>query len=296
MKSSLGEVFDLVKEVDIFDSKDEANLRLMARPELGVTFTKLHCWRLTQFSKAVFMDADTLVLQNSDELFDREELSAAPDIGWPDCFNSGVFVYRPNNDTYEALIQMALTQGSFDGGDQGILNQYFSDWATKDISKHLPFIYNMTSSVAYTYSPAYQRFGSSVKIVHFLGGVKPWATYYNPSTQSAESTGQYASEHLAKWWSVFLSNVHPKLSSEMTGLAGQLAELSIVEGQVVSGGPSDSRARQTAWETGQIDYMGQDAFSNIQKKLDEAMTQPQAAASVAAPEAPAAPTEQPPQV
>ena len=39
---------------------------------------QINCWKLTQFSKAVFLDADTLVLKNSDELFEREEFSAAP--------------------------------------------------------------------------------------------------------------------------------------------------------------------------------------------------------------------------
>lgn len=43
------------------------------------------------------------------------------------------------------------------GGDQGLLNIYFKDWAFKDISKHLPFIYNMTSSVSYSYLPAYRQ-------------------------------------------------------------------------------------------------------------------------------------------
>lgn len=52
---------------------------------------------------------------NIDELFEREELSAAPDVGWPDCFNSGVFVFRPSNATYASLLQFALTTGSFDG-------------------------------------------------------------------------------------------------------------------------------------------------------------------------------------
>jgi glycogenin glucosyltransferase len=59
------------------------------------------------------------VIRHCDELFDREELSAAPDAGWPDCFNSGVFVYRPSENTFKALMQMANEQGSFDGGDQG---------------------------------------------------------------------------------------------------------------------------------------------------------------------------------
>lgn len=55
------------------------------------------------------------VLSNVDELFEREELSAAPDPGWPDCFNSGVFVFRPSNETHEKLLQFCSENGSFDG-------------------------------------------------------------------------------------------------------------------------------------------------------------------------------------
>jgi len=53
--------FDALVHVDILDSQDAANLQLLGRPELGLTFTKLQCWRLTHYSKCVFMDADTLV-------------------------------------------------------------------------------------------------------------------------------------------------------------------------------------------------------------------------------------------
>lgn len=52
--------FDHVICVNILDSKDAAHLALLKRPELGITFTKLHCWNLTQYSKCVFMDADTM--------------------------------------------------------------------------------------------------------------------------------------------------------------------------------------------------------------------------------------------
>ncbi|XP_010132718.1 PREDICTED: glycogenin-1-like, partial [Buceros rhinoceros silvestris] len=115
MRRVLEKVFDEVVLVNVLDSGDSAHLALMKRPELGVTLTKLHCWELTQFSKCVFMDADTMVLSNIDELFEREELSAAPDPGWPDCFNSGVFVYRPSIETYNQLLQFATEKGSFDG-------------------------------------------------------------------------------------------------------------------------------------------------------------------------------------
>ena len=59
--------------------------------------------------------SDAQVIENIDELFDREEFSAAPDAGWPDCFNSGVFVFRPSLETYRTLLQFAVSHGSFDG-------------------------------------------------------------------------------------------------------------------------------------------------------------------------------------
>ena len=97
------------------------------------------------------------MVRNSDDLFERSEFSAAPDAGWPDCFNSGVFVFAPSVDTFNKLMTHAATQGSFDGGDQGLLNTFFGNWATQDISKHLPFLYNMCATATYTYQPAFKQ-------------------------------------------------------------------------------------------------------------------------------------------
>ncbi|XP_063999081.1 glycogenin-2 isoform X3 [Pogoniulus pusillus] len=216
MRSVLHSVFDEVVEVDTLDSADSVRLTLMQRPELGVTFTKLHCWTLTHYSKCVFMDADTLVLCNVDELFDREEFSAAPDSGWPDCFNSGVFVFRPSLKTYNLLLQFAAEHGSFDGGDQGLLNSFFSNWATADIGKHLPFLYNLSSSAVYTYIPAFNHFGRDAKVVHFLGATKPWNYRYNLQTkrvmQDGTTTGSFHQlSFLALWWNIYSASVWPLL-------------------------------------------------------------------------------------
>lgn len=62
---SLQNVFDEVIVVDLMDSGDDAHLSLLGRPELGITFTKIHCWTLTQYTKCVFLDADTLVSPRS---------------------------------------------------------------------------------------------------------------------------------------------------------------------------------------------------------------------------------------
>lgn len=126
LQQQLREVFDHVELVDVLDSGDSTNLELLKRPELGVTFTKLHCWRLTQFRKCVFLDADCLVLKNVDELFERDEFAAVTDIGWPDCFNSGVFVFRPSADTYNSLLNFAVQVGSFDGLFVLHSNYYYS--------------------------------------------------------------------------------------------------------------------------------------------------------------------------
>ncbi|KAK2496797.1 hypothetical protein MC885_014614 [Smutsia gigantea] len=211
-------VFDEVIEVNPIESADYIHLAFLRRPELGVTLTKLHCWTLTHYSKCVFLDADTLVLANIDELFDRGEFSAAPDPGWPDCFNSGVFVFQPSLETHGLLLQHATDHGSFDGADQGLLNSFFSSWSTSDIHKHLPFIYNLSSNTAYTYSPAFKQFGSSAKVVHFLGSMKPWNYKYNPQTGSVLEEGcglvhEHQVTFLGLWWEIYHHGILPLFES-----------------------------------------------------------------------------------
>ncbi|VDN60285.1 unnamed protein product [Dracunculus medinensis] len=198
LRDKLNAIFDEVSEVNIFDSGDEVNLRLIGRPDLGVTFTKINCWRLTQYTKCVFLDADCLILKNCDELFDHDEFSAVADIGWPDCFNSGVFVFVPSIETYTKILNFALEHGSFDGGDQGLLNMFFQGWRDKPAAFRLPFIYNMTAGAIYTYAAAFKKFGAEVKIVHFIGAIKPW--------QHSPDNVHY-SEHLTYWWSLYMKNL-----------------------------------------------------------------------------------------
>ena len=115
IRQHLQRVWSEVKIIEEMNSGDEESLALIQRPELGITFSKLQAWRLEEYSKCVFLDADTLVLTNVDDLFEREELSAAPDIGWPDLFNTGVFVFKPSYETFCSLVELAKTEGSYDG-------------------------------------------------------------------------------------------------------------------------------------------------------------------------------------
>jgi glycogenin glucosyltransferase len=223
-RDQLSRVWDSLEVVNPIDSGERENLILLQRPDLGITFTKLQAWRLVQFQKCVFLDADTLVLDNVDELFERDELSAAPDVGWPDCFNSGVFVFAPSLDTYSKLIEFAAASGSFDGGDQGLLNSFFNDWASKDIRKHLPFIYNVTPNAAYGYTPAFKKFGHGIKIIHFIGSVKPWhhqltstgLVFLKPGTYSSQAS---VVDYIQIWW-----NHYARVTDFLSGSKGQSVE------------------------------------------------------------------------
>lgn len=73
---------------------------IFPRSHMANLYTKLHLWSLTQYSKLVYLDADTLVLKNIDELFLRKELTAVPDVLPADTFNSGLMVkpfFFPNS-------------------------------------------------------------------------------------------------------------------------------------------------------------------------------------------------------
>jgi len=168
----------------------------MGRPDLIFTFTKVELWRQTQYKRIVYLDADMLSLRAPNELLTLDtKFAAVPDIGWPDCFNSGMMVLNPNMADYYGLLALAERGISFDGADQGLLNTYFKDWDRQS------FLYNCTPSGSYQYEPAYRYHRSGISMVHFIGKDKPW-TMGRDSKESKEAGGVYG-ELLGEWWATY---------------------------------------------------------------------------------------------
>ncbi|XP_046853026.1 glycogenin-1-like isoform X4 [Xenia sp. Carnegie-2017] len=282
VRQELLAIWDRLVMVDILDSEDTANLALLQRPDLGITFTKLQGWKLTEYVKCVFLDADTLVLQNIDDLFNRPEISAAPDIGWPDCFNTGVFVFVPSKQTYDALVAHALAVGSFDGGDQGLLNSFFNDWLFLGPEHRLPFVYNLHSNASYSYSPAFRRFGSNVKIVHFIGRKKPWQ--YSINLETGKVVHDYgiisvtsSEQFIQQWWDVYNEiAAHKVTSHEINRISNNMGNLQIrllnEDADESTSSPSQPMSGRWRWEYGHIDYVGVDRFENIERRLNETLS------------------------
>ncbi|WQF89689.1 Putative glycosyl transferase, family 8, nucleotide-diphospho-sugar transferase [Colletotrichum destructivum] len=192
--TELRAVYDHVIPVPRIRNSRPANLYLMNRPDLHSAFTKVNLWRQTQFSKIVYIDADVVAYRAPDELFDvNAPFSAAPDIGWPDLFNTGVMVLKPNMGDYYALMAMAERGISFDGADQGLLNMHF-----KNTYNRISFTYNVTPSAHYQYVPAYRHFQSSINMVHFIGPDKPW--FQGRKASKGDSPFE---DMIGRWWAVY---------------------------------------------------------------------------------------------
>jgi len=159
-------------------------------------FTKLNVFALDDFERVVFIDADTLVLQPIDSLFDIDaDFAAAPDHGVSlrrGEFNSGVFVCKPNRATFEDMLTKIATVRSRDGGDQGFLNEWFSSW------RRLPRSFNTLKRI-YWHHPDLFDLGQ-IKVLHFVGP-KPW-------DQPPVDDAQYRELH-DLWWQAYPQDLVP---------------------------------------------------------------------------------------
>ncbi|MCO5590113.1 hypothetical protein L7F22_044082 [Adiantum nelumboides] len=207
-------------------------LALLGRPDLGETsgaaLTKLHAWRLTGYDKIVFLDADILVLRPIAHLFSiTSPLAASPDIGWPDAFNSGLMVLTPSLTTFSAMREFAIQYGSWDGADQGFLNDFFggeqgsSDTGPGGGWQRLPFRYNVTPNAGYTFAPAYERYGSGIMTAHFIGQHKPWnrPKPNAPSSRSSNNQSPANYDSLLYRWHVAFEECYPQVVQMKNGLA-----------------------------------------------------------------------------
>lgn len=197
----LESLYDDLVDIDPIGSVDKETLEHeLGRPELDKTYSKVILWSLSQYDKILYLDADTLPNTSSSRTvvdllkldFPRNKILAASDSGFPDIFNSGMFVLRPDSSDFSQLRQLAQSADptvSFDGADQGLLNQYFNpnpDWVSElldagltnvqDVPGHatslwikLPFLYNVTPSAQYEYFPAFKHFTGNLSNTPHIG-------------------------------------------------------------------------------------------------------------------------------
>lgn len=185
-------------------------------PRFRHVFTKLRVFGLEGFDQVVFLDADTLVLQNIDDLFGRAEFAAAPDFLMADEFNSGVMLLTPSPALLDRMLKALGEAGSYDGGDQGFLNQFIGDWYTGPPERRLPAAYN-THHFIYQFIDSHPRLrdtlGPTIKIIHYTVQ-KPWQDRPVPTLSGGAGL----------WWRTYLE-LHPELDKQWRRRARSLQDL-----------------------------------------------------------------------
>jgi len=162
----------------------------------GSEFTKLNLWGLTDFDKVVYIDADAIVLQCTDELFDLDtSFAAAPDVFPPDKFNAGVLVIKPDVAILECMLQCISDKrlSSYDGGDTGFLNAYFPHWYSSSSESRLPFKYNAQRTMywfTHEKRPGYWESIGPLKIIHYSSSPKPWQESPPPPSSGKQVEGK----------------------------------------------------------------------------------------------------------
>lgn len=90
---------------------------------LDYIFSKLQVFSLTEYKRVIYLDADTMVTTNIDELCSCSGKFCA--VVRNTFFNAGVMVLEPNEEMFHDMLKKSLEVHSYTGGDQGFLNNYF---------------------------------------------------------------------------------------------------------------------------------------------------------------------------
>ncbi|XP_038717286.1 putative UDP-glucuronate:xylan alpha-glucuronosyltransferase 5 [Tripterygium wilfordii] len=157
-------------------------------------YSKLRLWQQTDYDKIMFIDSDLLVLKNIDKFFDYPQLSAAPNNKV--LFNSGLMLIEPSLCTFDNLMSKTRRLNSYNGGDQGFLNEAFTWWhrLPKNLNHLKVFAVEMNGK---------HEIPSDVYAIHFLG-FKPWTCYRDYDCNwDRDYMNRFASDDAhKKWWMV----------------------------------------------------------------------------------------------
>ncbi|CAN0897120.1 Putative UDP-glucuronate:xylan alpha-glucuronosyltransferase 4 [Linum grandiflorum] len=173
-------------------------------------YSKLRIWRLQDYDKVVFIDSDLLVLRNMDEIFTYPQLSACAND--EHLFNSGIMVIEPSSCMFEDLMAQTTRIYSYNGGDQGFLNEAFTWW------HRLPRNVNWLKVVQGNVKRGDTRREPVEGIygVHFLG-IKPWLCSRDHDCNWDVTDHHIFASDVAhrKWWDVY--DVMPKRLQRFCG-------------------------------------------------------------------------------
>uniref|UniRef100_A0A2P2LMW7 Hexosyltransferase n=1 Tax=Rhizophora mucronata TaxID=61149 RepID=A0A2P2LMW7_RHIMU len=152
-------------------------------------YTKLKIFNMTNYKKVVYLDADTIVVRNIEDLFKCAKFCA--NLKHSERLNSGVMVVEPSESVFNDMMTKVNTLPSYTGGDQGFLNSYYSDFSNAHVfqpnipqevlkarpvpdMERLSTLYNADVGL-YMLANKWMVDETELHVIHYtLGPLKPW--------------------------------------------------------------------------------------------------------------------------
>lgn len=179
-----------VDEVRTFDPAPYAQIPVASSYWGRETFYKLALFALRGFERVVYLDCDTLVLDDVSALWDDGQHADADlyavretrDMGVLTSalgkLNSGVLVLNRallSADVHRRMIEIARAGTSYDAGDQGILHQFLEENPQLRVGELDPAFNVM---VIWKKCGRWEQIEDRVRILHYVNGFKPWSPYH----------------------------------------------------------------------------------------------------------------------
>lgn len=152
-------------------------------------YTKLKIFNMTNYEKVVYLDADTIVIKNIEDLFKCGKFCA--NLKHSERLNSGVLVVEPSKMLFNDMLKKVGTLPSYTGGDQGFLNSYYAGFADARLfdpnmspeelksrpvpeMERLSTLYNADVGL-YMLANKWMVDENELRVIHYtLGPLKPW--------------------------------------------------------------------------------------------------------------------------
>ncbi|EFJ12427.1 hypothetical protein SELMODRAFT_124303 [Selaginella moellendorffii] len=199
-----------------------------AMPHYVINYSKLRMWEFEDYDQLLYLDADMMVFENIDELFDlsppgsftavkdcfcEKTWSHTPQFKLGYCqqcpdrvpwnfalgeppkpyFNAGMFVFEPNSKTFGRMIEALAKNPPTPFAEQDFLNLFF-----QDAFRPVPNAYNLVLAMLWRHPENVNL--AKTKVIHYCAtGSKPWAY----TGEVANMDRKDVKELVRKWWVVY---------------------------------------------------------------------------------------------
>ncbi len=188
--------------IEIFQEKElgESNRPILEKDKqrLSINTQKTLVWKLPYNENMIYLDSDIICLSPVNDMYNWQEFTVAQKRKHNDEFNSGVFCFRPDSDTYNIINEQAASYKSpIALGDQQTLMDVFCksrNGKLSDRMKRVGYSWNISAHIYPKYlTPKALR----VKFLHFSSTEKPWK--HEPPIKKVDAYKEWL-EYVPKNW------------------------------------------------------------------------------------------------